>query len=267
LPPHDYRLEVEARDVGGQWSEQPALFAFEIRPPWWRAWWFCTLVAAAAVALVQIVWRWRVMQLMRRQKELERMVAERTRELHEQAIKDGLTGLFNRRAFFDILEGELARVARQSGSLALIMADLDLFKKINDTYGHLAGDAVLQDCGHRILASVRPYDSVGRYGGEEFVILMPECGLEEAAERAEQVRRSIAQQAVVTPGGAISVTCSFGVSATTSLATKAEELVESADRALYCAKERGRDCVVFLPAAAEHVGVEAVVETRIGRPR
>jgi hypothetical protein len=118
------------------------------------------------LALVRMVWRWRVLHLVRRQKELERAVAERTRELrrekqdllaarealHERAIKDGLTGLFNRRAFFDILEREFARIKRQSGSLALIMADLDLFKKINDTYGHLAGDAVLQECARRILA-------------------------------------------------------------------------------------------------------------------
>ena len=133
LPPNDYRLEVEARDVWGQWSKQPAVFAFEIQPPWWRAWWFCAFVAAVAVALVRMVWRWRVLQLVHRQRELERAVAERTQELRqekqhllatrealrEQAIRDGLTGLFNRRAFFDILEREFARIGRQGGSLRL----------------------------------------------------------------------------------------------------------------------------------------------------
>jgi diguanylate cyclase (GGDEF)-like protein len=262
LPPNDYRLEVQARDVWGQWSKPPAVFAFQVQPPWWRAWWFYAIAATAAVALVRMVWHWRVLQLMRRQKELERAVAERTQELHEQAIKDGLTGLLNRRAFFDVLEMELGRNGRQSGSLALIMADLDQFKKINDTYGHLAGDAVLQDCARRILASVRPYDRVGRYGGEELVILMPMCGPEEAAERAEQVRRAIAQQPIATPAGAISVTCSFGVSATRGLATKPEELVQSADRALYGAKQRGRNCVVFFPAAGNRLGVEEVAATR-----
>ncbi len=261
LPPNDYRLEVEARDFGGQWTGQPAVFAFEIQPPWWRAWWFCALVAAVAAALVRMVWRWRILQLVRRQKELECAVAKRTQELHEQAIRDGLTGLFNRRAFFDILEAEFARVERQSGSVAFILADLDLFKKINDTYGHLAGDAVLRECARRILASVRPYDSVGRYGGEEFVILMPRCGLEEAAERAEQVRQAIGQRPITTPAGAISVTGSFGVSAATSPATKPEELVQSADRALYRAKQRGRNRVEFLPAA-ELTGLEDALETR-----
>jgi len=276
LPPNDYRLEVEARDAGGQWSKQPAVFAFEIQPPWWRAWWFCALVATAALVLVRMVWRWRVVQLMRRQKELERAVAERTRELlqekqdllaarealRERAIKDGLTGVFNHRAFFDILEREFARIWRKKGSSALIMADLDLFKRVNDTYGHLAGDAVLQECARRILASVRPYDSVGRYGGEEFAILMPECGLEEAAERAEQVRRAIAQQPIATPAGTISVTCSFGVCATTNLATKPAELVESADRALYRAKERGRNCVAVFSADADPIEVETTVNPR-----
>lgn len=262
LPPDDYRLEVQAREGVDPWSNQSAVFAFRIRPPWWRTWWFCSFVTTAAVALLLLVWHWRVAQLMRRQNELERAVAERTRELHEQAVKDGLTGLFNRRAFFDILKREFARVERESGSLAFIMADLDLFKKINDTYGHMAGDAVLHECARRVSAWVRPYDTVGRYGGEEFVILVPGCGLEEAAERAEQVRRAIAQQPIVTPVGSISVTCSLGVSATTGLTTNPEELVQSADQALYCAKQRGRNCVVFFPAAADLLGVEEAHETR-----
>ena len=220
LPPNEYSLEVEAREWGGQWSKRPAVFVFEIRPPWWHAWWFCVLAATAALTLIRWTWRWRVMQLMRRQKELEQAVAERTRELRqekqdllvarealrERAIKDGLTGLFNRSAFFDILDRELSRANRQNGSLALIVADLDLFKKINDTYGHLAGDAVLRECARRILVWVRPYDTVGRYGGEELVILMPGCRLEEATERAERVRRAIAEQPIATSAGAISVT-------------------------------------------------------------
>jgi diguanylate cyclase (GGDEF)-like protein len=276
LPPNDYRLEVEARDGAGAWSKRPAVFAFEIQPPWWRTWWFYAIAAASALALMRTIWRWSVLRWVRRQKELERAVAERTRELRrekqdllaarealrERAFKDGLTGLFNRCALFEILEREFSRMQRQSGSLALIMADLDLFKKINDTYGHLAGDAVLRECARRILASVRPYDSVGRYGGEELVILMPECGLEEAAERAEQVRRAIAQQPIATAAGEISVTCSFGVGATANPATTPEELVESADRALYRAKARGRNCVAVFSAGAGALEREPSVSLR-----
>jgi diguanylate cyclase (GGDEF)-like protein len=186
-------------------------------------------------------------------------VAERTRELreekqellrvrevlHEQAIKDGLTGLFNRRTFFEILERECARAGREAVSLALIMADLDFFKKVNDTYGHLAGDAVLREYALRIQRSVRPYDTVGRYGGEELVILLPGCGPEEAAARAEQMRECIAQQDFSAFAHAIPVTCSFGVGATNGAATGPQELVALADRALYAAKGRGRNCVAL----------------------
>ena len=275
LPPNDYRLEVEASDVGGQWSKQPAVFAFEIIPPWWRAWWFFVLIAAAAAALLQMAWRGRVLHLVRRQKELERVIAERTGELqrekldlvaarealHERVIRDGLTGLFNHRAFFDILEKEFARIGRLNGSLALIMADLDLFKSINDTHGHLAGDAVLRECARRFRAAVRPYDSVGRYGGEELAILMPECGLEEAVERAEQVRRAIAAQPFETLAGPIPVTCSFGVGTASGLATTPVELVQSADRALYRAKERGRNCVVASSGGRDPMEMEEFSET------
>jgi diguanylate cyclase (GGDEF)-like protein len=262
LPPGDYTFEVMAGSTRAQWSTAPSSISFRILPPWWASWWARVSGVTLLLSLLAVAWRWRVRQLLEIQRRLEAAVKERTRELQEQAIKDGLTGLFNRRAFFDILAREFARVERQSVSLAFIMADLDQFKKINDTYGHLAGDAVLQDCARRITASVRPYDSVGRYGGEELVILMPECGLEEAVKRAEQVRSAIAQRPIATPAGTISVTCSFGVSATTSQLTNLEELVELADRALYYAKQQGRNCVMSFPAGADSMGVEEVAETR-----
>jgi diguanylate cyclase (GGDEF)-like protein len=257
LPANDYRLEVQARDGLGEWSAQPAVFAFQIRPAWWRSWWYQSLMAALVSLLLWMVWRWRVFHLVRRQRELERAVADRTQELRkekhelllvrevlrERAIKDGLTGLFNRNAFFEILERELARAGRESGSLALIMADVDFFKRVNDTYGHLAGDAVLQECARRFQRAVRPYDTVGRYGGEELAILLPGCGLEEAAERAEGMRQSIAEELFAVPEGAIPVTCSFGVATIAGVGTSAQGLVAAADRALYAAKGRGRNFV------------------------
>jgi diguanylate cyclase (GGDEF)-like protein len=253
LPPNDYRLEVEARDGWDGWSKQPVVFAFEIRPPWWGTWWFRELVAALALLLLCVVWRWRMFHLLRRQWELETAVAKRTEELRkekqdllaarealrERAVKDGLTGLFNRNAFFEILDREFARVSRENGSLALIMVDLDFFKRVNDTYGHLAGDAVLRECASRIQQSVRPYDTVGRYGGEEMAILLPGCGPEEAVVRAEDMRQRIAQHLFAAPADAISLTCSFGVGATNGTQTSPQELVAAADSALYAAKERG----------------------------
>jgi len=269
LPPNDYRLEVEARDGVDGWSKQPAVFAFQIRPPWWSTWWFREFVAALALLVLCVVWRWRVFQLLRRQWELEMAVAKRTEELRkekqqllaarealrERAIKDGLTGLFNRNTFFEVLYSEFARARRETGCLALIMADLDFFKNVNDTYGHLAGDEVLQECAGRIRQSVRPYDTVGRYGGEELAILLPGCGPEEAVKRAEEMRQCIAQQPFATPAGAISVTCSFGVVTTRGMETSPRDLVALADRALYAAKARGRNCVAL--DAADNVCMNA----------
>jgi diguanylate cyclase (GGDEF)-like protein len=243
LPPNKYRLEVQARDEWGQWSEPTAAFAFEIRKPWWETWWSLACSATVALLIARGLWRWRVRQLVERQKELERIVADRTRELRERAMKDGLTGLLNRNAFFEALDGELARLRREAGSFALIMADLDFFKRINDNYGHLAGDGVLKESARRFVASVRPYDLAGRYGGEEFVMLMPGCGLEEATKRAEQVRQSISNQGFAIRGESIRVTCSFGVAVTNGLDDDPEALVQAADRALYSAKKKGRNRV------------------------
>ena len=266
LPANDYRLEVQARDGSGEWSAQPAVFAFRIRTPWWQSWWCQALMTAVVFVLLWMAWRWRVFHLVRRQRELERAVADRTQELRkekhelllvreilrEKAIKDGLTGLFNRNAFFEILEKEFERARRETRTLALIMADVDLFKTVNDTHGHLAGDAVLQECASRIQRSVRSYDTVGRYGGEELTILIAGCEPEEVAERAETMRQSIAQRLFATPAGDVSVTCSFGVGTTTGTETSVQDLVAAADRALYAAKERGRNCVVLLSGG--HLG-------------
>jgi diguanylate cyclase (GGDEF)-like protein len=235
------------------------VFAFQILPPWWNTWWFREFLAALALVILCVVWRWRMFQLLRRQWELEMAVVRRTEELRkekqqllvarealrERAIKDGLTGLFNRNTFFEVLYGEFARAKRETGSLALIMADLDFFKNVNDTYGHVAGDQVLQECARRIQQSVRPYDTVGRYGGEELAILLPGCGPAEAVKRAEEMRQCVAQQPFATPAGAISVTCSFGVVTTRGMETSPQELVAAADRALYAAKAHGRNCVAL----------------------
>jgi diguanylate cyclase (GGDEF)-like protein len=192
-------------------SQKKTAFAFVIRPPWWRTWWYRSLLALAAAGALASLWRWRVYRLVVRQRELEAAVAERTRQLREQAIKDRLTGLFNRNAFFEVLERELSKIRRKGGDLALIMGDLDHFKSINDTHSHQAGDAVLKDSAHRILQCVRVYDTVGRYGGEELAVLMPGCCLEEAASRAEELRKSIANTPFDTMAGPVAATCSFGV--------------------------------------------------------
>jgi diguanylate cyclase (GGDEF)-like protein len=236
-------LELQARAGRQEWGATTA-FPFVIRPPWWATWWCRALAAATALGGIVALWRWRIYALTTRQRELEAIVADRTRQLREQAIKDGLTGLLNRSAFFEVLERELARARREGDRLALVMMDLDHFKSINDTHGHQAGDAVLKETAQRILQSVRSYDTVGRYGGEELAILMPGCGLEEASSRAEYVRRQIAELPFATPAGTVNVTASFGVTVTGPGCDGIHELLQAADQALYAAKANGRNCVV-----------------------
>lgn len=169
--------------------------------------------------------------------------------LQEQAIRDSLTGCFNRRYLDETLERELSRSRREGYPLSLVILDLDHFKQINDTYGHQAGDQALVILAQTIGANIRHEDVLCRYGGEEFVILMPRMPLEKAAVRAENWRRTIAGIRVPFGNFALSFTASAGVSAYPDHGKTPDELTHAADMALYAAKDRGRDRVmVFSPA-------------------
>ena len=175
--------------------------------------------------------------------DLQEQIVTTREQLRVQATHDALTGLLNRRAILETLERELTRAAREGTQLSVIMGDLDHFKRINDTYGHLAGDAVLREAAQRLQASMRVYDTVGRYGGEEFLVVSPGCGLPEAAEQAERLRRRISEEAVRVPDCAIPVTMSLGVVAATAEVRQPGDLLRLADDALYAAKHSGRDRV------------------------
>jgi len=164
--------------------------------------------------------------------------------LREKAMHDSLTGLLNHEEILGALDRELARSQRDGVCVSVIMADIDHFKKINDTYGHPAGDAVLRIIAQKMRAMERSYDSIGRYGGEEFLIVLPECCLECAVAFAERLRSSISRDSIDTPEGLIPVTISLGVAASSSGRRLDEHnLVKSADAALYRAKENGRNRV------------------------
>jgi len=169
------------------------------------------------------------------------------------AITDSLTGMFNRRHFFDLARQELARALRYGHPLTLIMLDIDHFKQVNDTYGHIAGDDVLVMQASLIRASLREGDLVGRYGGEEFVILLPDTDLEHARQAAERLREAIAVQNLETARGVISVTISIGIASTSHAQTGADlsldQMLSWADDALYHAKRAGRNRIaVYQPA-------------------
>ena len=168
-------------------------------------------------------------------------------ELHQQltaaAMHDPLTSLLNRRAFFEIFEKEVARARRQQSSLGLLMVDLDHFKEVNDQHGHPAGDAVLREAARRLRARVRATDIVGRYGGEEFVLALPGCGLKQAVAIGEHLRDCISAEPFDIPSGRLTMTTSVGVVTTWDMA-EAGHLLKTADEALYRAKAGGRNRVV-----------------------
>jgi two-component system chemotaxis family response regulator WspR len=171
--------------------------------------------------------------------------------LRDQATRDGLTGVWNRKTIFDALARELARAGRERTPLAIVMVDLDKFKSINDGFGHPAGDAVLQQASRRLSACVRTYDHVGRYGGEEFLIVLPNCDGEQAGKLSERLRQSVADTPMNADGNGLHVTCSLGVAFTgdpNGIGVAA--LVHAADEALYRAKQAGRNCVRTAPLPA-----------------
>jgi two-component system, cell cycle response regulator len=159
------------------------------------------------------------------------------------AMHDGLTDIYNKRYFLDSLRSEISRADRHERPLALILFDIDHFKRINDDYGHLAGDAILKEMAARVSAQIRPSDVFARYGGEEFVIMLPDTPIDGAHAVAEKLRRSIETRQFTFEGSRISVTSSFGV-AQHSRGLDDVELIRLADERLYRAKRRGRNQVI-----------------------
>jgi two-component system, cell cycle response regulator len=173
-------------------------------------------------------------------------------QLAFQATHDALTGLPNRRATLEALQREVSRARREEGVLSLGVCDLDDFKKVNDTWGHPAGDAVLVAFARRVRGCLRPYDVLGRYGGEEFLLIAP--GTRPAAEDGmfERARRIVAETPVVTAEGDIPVRVSIGV-ASLRAGDSPDALLAAADTALYRAKAEGRNRVCYAPAGASDV--------------
>jgi diguanylate cyclase (GGDEF)-like protein/PAS domain S-box-containing protein len=172
--------------------------------------------------------------------------------LRSQSIVDALTGLFNRRYLEETLEREIRRALRSDQSVGIMMLDLDHFKKFNDTYGHDAGDAVLRETAAFLKQSVRAEDIVCRFGGEEFVVILPLADAKITQARAERIRFKLHELTVLHQGKSVgSVTLSAGVAALPSHAESAKALLEAADAALYRAKREGRDRVVVAPMPAE----------------
>lgn len=164
-------------------------------------------------------------------------------ELHELAIRDSLTGIFNRRYFFELSEKAFKHARRYKRPLSALIFDLDHYKDVNDHFGHLIGDQVLHDMAQRCLAVVRQHDIFGRYGGEEFAVLLPETDLQGGLALAERLREVIGTTPFETEYGEVDVTISVGVARMKRTTTSLMQLLSDADKAQYRAKDKGRNTV------------------------
>jgi diguanylate cyclase (GGDEF)-like protein len=258
VPDGTHRLVVIAVDKGNHRISEQQTLDFTIGPPWWRTPLFLVLLAIAVALLVVGAWRWSNRFAIARRHALERLVQERTRELEDrnaslldaraalidQATHDSLTGILNRGAIYSVLEKEIQRAQREKEPLVAVMADVDHFKRINDLYGHQCGDRVLQEVTRRLRSAIRTYDSLGRYGGEEFLIVFPKLGRDESMARIQRICETIEAEPVTWNQISLKVTCSFGA-ARLERGSDLQALIQAADQALYEAKANGRNRVEF----------------------
>ncbi|KWV14399.1 cellulose synthase [Xanthomonas translucens] len=255
LSPGRYALEVQALDERQRTRSNVVRLEFTILPPWWRSPLAWMMYALAAALLVTAVWRWRVKQLLSRERTLARLVAERTCELEHdkreleraraalalKAVHDDLTGLLNRVGILDALAAQMQRSGSDGTALAVAMIDLDHFKQINDRHGHLIGDAVLARVGRRMNANLRGSDLIGRYGGEELLAVLPGL-LPPAQNRLHSLHQAIGATPFLTDAGLLEITTSIGV-AWQRPGETLQQLLSRADDALYRAKHGGRNRV------------------------
>jgi diguanylate cyclase (GGDEF)-like protein len=200
------------------------------------------LVGKGEVGALAISFRHMVDVVRHTNHELERKVRERTEALQHLTEIDPLTGLLNRRGMTDRFEKEIARQARQSGSLGMLLLDLDYFKQVNDTYGHAAGDVALCATANILRSMKRSYDHAGRWGGEEFLLLLPDCGEADLLAIAERIREAVAALRIETGTQTFLFTVSIGAHRPNTPQTL-DAMLHQVDKALYAAKDAGRNCV------------------------
>ncbi len=256
LDPGHYQFQVEAMDVAEHKVSPTTAIDFRLTPQWWQSWELKAGLLLLAGFGVVMLWRMRFRHVLRQKHQLELAVQHRTEDLEREkaellrtreqmrhyAEQDYLTGLFNHRIIVERLRGEVDRSQRERAPMSVILADLDKFKNVNDTYGHPSGDLMLKKIGAVFQSLVRSYDWVGRYGGEEFLLVLPGTNYTSACKRAEQLRKAVQAAQVMVGDEAIRVTVSIGVAS--GFPSDYEEMIRAADLALYRAKDNGRNCMV-----------------------
>jgi diguanylate cyclase (GGDEF)-like protein len=262
LAPGAYRLEVEAQDSNGVWSGRAAEFAFRILTPWYLSWWFFAVCGLVPLLIVMAIVRSRMAEMRRREREVRRLMKAHD-EIRNLAFFDSLTGLPNRRLLLDRLSKVLAGNARSGRMQAILFADLDDFKRLNDTLGHQTGDLLLQEAARRLGACVRETDTVARLGGDEFVVMLenlnpaPEVAAAQARTIAEKILAAINEPCSLEGQERLS-TVSVGVTIFGSGQEDANELLQQADIAMYQSKGAGRNTVRFFAPA-----LQAAVNARV----
>lgn len=189
--------------------------------------------------------------------ELEDRLVEARESMRFQATHDLLTSLWNRGVIMELLSREVNRSRREKNCTVVMMCDIDHFKRVNDQYGHATGDDVLREVSRRLRSSVRSYDMVGRYGGEEFLVVLNKCDPSSALARAENLRSMMARKPFQAGSESLRITISVGLALTTDFANRdVDEIIHEADMALYAAKAAGRDCVRMAKPVAPEPGKE-----------
>ncbi len=256
LDPGAYRLQVMAVNDTGCTVSAVKEIAFRIEPQWWQSWWLKLALVLLAALMGRLLWIWRLRRLIKQKRQLEQAVKRRTEDLEREktellyareqmrhyAEHDHLTGLWNHRVIINRLRSEVERSQRNGTPMSVILVDLDHFKHVNDTFGHPSGDMILKEVGAIFQHSVRSYDWVGRYGGEEFLLVLPGSGFLAATSRAEEMRATVQAAKHQYEGTTIQITASFGVAS--GFPSDFEAMLQAADTALYRAKNNGRNCVM-----------------------
>ncbi len=265
LEPGRYRFQVQTVSTSDGASSPVTEIAFRIKPRWWQSVQLRVALILLAIGITGLLWRRRVEMLHRRTRQLELAVQRRTEDLEREktellrareqmrhyAEHDELTGLWNHRIIVERLRSEVDRSSREGAALTVILADLDHFKAINDTYGHPSGDLVLRRIGSVFQRSVRTYDWVGRYGGEEFLLILPGTSFTHARARADELRQAVQAMRILDGDKPIQITISLGVAS--GFPSDYESLIRAADAALYRAKDSGRNCVMATEIAPTEV--------------
>ncbi len=252
-----YTFRVKGANDDGVWNQSGCTLKIRVVPPVWGRWWFRILIILAVLIIAFGLLKWRVHRIEVQKRRLEVEVAERTGELRKKndelteayrqlglvARRDPLTNLSNRRDMMEKIENEKARFERSGRPFVLLLGDIDNFKSVNDNFGHDAGDFVLVALSQAFRSMLRSQDSVGRWGGEEFIFLLPNTELPGGWKVAEKIRNALLKSPCTYKGHKISVTMTLGVSVyNRPMAIK--DCIKTADEALYEGKVKGKNCVV-----------------------